>query len=77
MYFWKIICEIRSVNFGKSCANAQLPKDPPFKGRLPIFVGDDTPDEDGFNFVNKIGGLSIKVGRDSTANAKFFTKKLD
>ena len=76
-YFGKKICEIQSANFDKGYAISQLLKHAPFKERLPIFVGDDTPDEDGFNFVNKIGGLSIKVGKDSTSNAQFFTKNLN
>ena len=74
--FGKKICEIQSTNFDKGYAIAQLSKDSPFKGRFPIFVGDDTPDEYGFNFINKIGGLSVKVGKDNASSAKFFTKNL-
>ena len=72
----KKICEIQSTHFDKGYAIAQLSKDSPFKGRFPIFVGDDTPDEYGFNFINKIGGLSVKVGKDNASSAKFFTKNL-
>ena len=74
--FGKKICEIQSTNFDKGYAIAQLSKDSPFKGRFPIFFGDDTPDEYGFNFINKIGGLSVKVGKDNASSAKFFTKNL-
>lgn len=33
----------------------------PFRGRRPVFLGDDTSDESGFEIVNGSGGLSIRV----------------
>lgn len=33
----------------------------PFRGRRPVFIGDDQPDELGFAMINTLGGLSVHV----------------
>lgn len=45
----------------KSAAIERFLGHPPFAGRLPVFIGDDTSDEAGFDYVNGVGGLSIRV----------------
>jgi trehalose 6-phosphate phosphatase len=55
--------EIKSPCFDKGGAIATFLATSTFRGRKPIFVGDDTTDESGFALVSARGGSAYSVGR--------------
>jgi trehalose 6-phosphate phosphatase len=58
----KMVMEFQPRNVNKGLAIAGFMAEPPFIGRQPVFVGDDTTDEDGFSEIRKRGGFAIRVG---------------
>lgn len=62
----KCVAEARPMEADKGRAIARFMAEPPFRGRRPVFIGDDLTDEAGFTMVNRLGGLSIKVGPGAT-----------
>ena len=64
----KRVAEVKPSGIDKGTAVAEYLTESPFRGRRPVFIGDDLNDEHGFAEVNKLGGVSIKVGKgDSCA----------
>ncbi|HYX81612.1 MAG TPA: trehalose-phosphatase [Gemmatimonadales bacterium] len=63
----KYVVEMRPAGRDKGMGILEFMKEPPFRGRTPVFVGDDATDEFGFATVNRLRGHSIKVGSGRTA----------
>jgi len=63
----KFVVELKPAAADKGKAIAAYLAEPPFAGRHPVFIGDDATDEHGFEAINRLGGLSIKVGPGNTA----------
>lgn len=58
----KMLFEIKPRGFSKATAIQAFMKESPFRGRRPVFIGDDLTDQDGFRMAEEHGGLSIAVG---------------
>jgi trehalose 6-phosphate phosphatase len=58
----KMVAEFQPRGVDKGAAIAAFLAEPPFRGRLPVFVGDDVTDEDGFAEITRRGGIAIRVG---------------
>lgn len=59
----KCVVELKPANIDKGKAIGQFMQSPPFHGRMPVFLGDDLTDEQGFSVVNDLGGISVKIGQ--------------
>ena len=53
--------ELMPLEAAKGAAVRRFMAMPPFAGRRPVFLGDDAPDENGFEAINEAGGISIRV----------------
>lgn len=62
----KLVREVKPGNFDKGSAIAQLLQMPTFANKKPYYFGDDTTDEDAFAYINRIGGVSVKIGSGVT-----------
>ncbi len=59
----KRVAEVKPSGIDKGTAVAEYLAESPFLGRRSVFIGDDLNDEHGFAEVNRLGGISIKVGK--------------
>jgi trehalose 6-phosphate phosphatase len=68
----KCVCEIKHAGFTKATGVTELMTLEPFKGRRPIFIGDDVTDESVFAIIPDFGGLAFSVGRRAIGVADYF-----
>lgn len=66
-------CVVELVHSEADKANAVriLMQNPGFAGALPVFIGDDVTDEDGFCVVEEMGGVGILVGDRPQTKARY------
>src|SRR5206468_2265698 len=62
----KRVVELKPAGKDKGVAVLEFMQEEPFRGRTPLFVGDDVTDEYGFATVNRLHGHSVKVGPGRT-----------
>ncbi|PBC02846.1 trehalose-phosphatase [Mesorhizobium sp. WSM3860] len=63
--------ELMPLEAAKGAAIRRFMQLEPFTGRRPVFLGDDTSDENGFETVNAAGGISIRVRPQGETAARF------
>src|ERR1700761_1819010 len=73
----KSVCEIKHSGFTKASGVLELMKHAPFKGRRPIFIGDDVTDETVFAIMPDFNGLAFSVGRRGQGVAGPFDEPSD
>lgn len=73
----KCVCEIKHAGFTKASGVRELMTREPFKGRRPLFIGDDVTDESVFAIMPDFDGLSFSVGRRANGVAGHFDAPAD
>ena len=73
----KHVIDVKPKQFSKGSAVRELMSRPPFAGRRPVFVGDDTTDESVFAILPGLGGCGYSVGRAVDATQGTFASPND
>src|SRR6266566_2275741 len=73
----KCVCEIKHPGFTKASGVRELMTHEPFRGRRPLFIGDDVTDESVFGIMPDFDGLAFSVGRRAKGVAGHFDAPSD
>jgi trehalose 6-phosphate phosphatase len=73
----KCVCEIKQSGFDKATGVRELMTHAPFRGRRPVFIGDDVTDESVFAMMPDLGGLAFSVGRRAQGVTDYFDEPRD
>src|SRR6201995_1374074 len=73
----KCVCEIKHSGFTKATGVRELMTRAPFKGRRPVFIGDDVTDETVFAIMPEYNGRACSVGRRAQKVAGHFDEPRD
>src|SRR3954451_1416537 len=73
----KCVCEIKPSGFTKATGVLELMTHAPFKGRRPIFIGDDVTDETVFAIMPALNGMAFSVGRRAKGVVSHFDEPRD
>ena len=66
----KAVTEILIDGTDKATAITRFMECETYRGRRPVFAGDDLSDEPGFAAVNRLGGISIHIGNEPRTEAQ-------
>jgi len=73
----KCVCEIKHSGFTKATGVRELMTHEPFKGRKPLFIGDDVTDESVFAILPDFDGVGFSVGHLVRGGAGHFDAPSD
>jgi trehalose 6-phosphate phosphatase len=73
----KSVYEIKHSGFTKASGVRELMTREPFRGRRPLFIGDDVTDESVFAIMPDLNGLAFSVGRRAKGVAGHFDEPRD
>jgi len=62
--------ELRTPGPSKGDSVRAFMSRPPFAGAVPLFMGDDATDEDGFEAAQALGGMGVAVGSHRAVHAR-------
>lgn len=65
------VYELKPADIDKGRALEAFLDESPFRGRTPVYLGDDLTDEHAFNVVNARNGISVRVGQREPSEALF------
>ena len=66
-----MVAELRTPGPSKGDSVRAFMRLAPFAGSIPIFLGDDATDEDGFEAARALGGMGVAVGVHRAVNARY------
>lgn len=66
-----LVIELKTPGTDKGTALKAFMLEPPFAGAIPVMLGDDLTDEDGFRAAAGLGGFGVLVGRPRQTAATF------
>ena len=66
----RMVAELRTPGADKGDSVRAFMAEQPFAGAVPVFVGDDLTDEDGFSAAAALGGYGVLVGEERRSAAR-------
>lgn len=66
-----LVVELKTPGTNKGTALQDFMREPPFAGAVPVMLGDDLTDEDGFRAAEALGGFGVLVGPTRETAARY------
>jgi len=72
-----MVLELKTPGADKGTAVTDFMRDEPFKGAMPVMLGDDLTDEHGFRAAAALGGYGVLVGPERETAARYRLDDVD